>query len=135
MALMSTENNQRRNSDIIKVGNFIAENYPVKTRIMSDFYTYVPPRFTDNHFVWGPTWELIEKLKPDLITINVATTGRWVWKQSGTTIGDQKFVADVTFGNRTAEMEVFLRSFLTNPGWKVVFETPSGVVFARTGTQ
>lgn len=61
----------------LQAGKWLAENYPASTRILFDYYSYVPPSFLDVHDTWGGTIEILEELKPDIVIVNKSISDRF----------------------------------------------------------
>jgi len=64
-------------STSVKAGKWLAENYPASTRILFDYYSYVPPSFLDARDTWGGTIEILEELKPNIVIVNKSISDRF----------------------------------------------------------
>jgi hypothetical protein len=62
--------NREKNSLSVAAGNWLAQNYPPSTRILYDYYSYVPPSFPNAQATWGGTIRQLELFKPDVVIVN-----------------------------------------------------------------
>lgn len=78
-------------------GRVLAERYAPDTRILADFYAYVPPRFGNTLVEWGIKSDTVLRDHPDVILVSRAMTGRWIWKAPGTSFQDGTFVTNPSY--------------------------------------
>jgi len=68
---------REKTSVSVKAGKWIAKHYPPSTRILYDYYSYIPPSFVDAYDTWGGTIEVLEDLKPNIVIINKSISNRF----------------------------------------------------------
>ncbi|NPU83043.1 MAG: hypothetical protein HPY65_01035 [Syntrophaceae bacterium] len=78
-------------------GRVLEERYSPDTRILADFYAYVPPKFKNTLVEWGIRSESILRENPQVILVSRAMTGRWIWKAPGTSFRDGSFVTNPSY--------------------------------------
>ncbi len=78
-------------------GRVLEERYSPDTRILADFYAYVPPKFKNTLIEWGIRSESINRDNPQVIILSRAMTGRWIWKAPGTSFSDGSFVTNPSY--------------------------------------
>jgi Dolichyl-phosphate-mannose-protein mannosyltransferase len=118
-------------SDITKLGNFIAEHYPADTKILADSYTYLPPSMTNVTFTNLQTEELLNEVAPQAVVLTRGATGTYVWKKTGTAFSDGKFVKDLRYPI-APQVEAYLSKLLSpSSGWSVVWESDFSVLLQR----
>ncbi len=70
--------NKLENNVYIEAGEWVAANFPPDTKVIADFYSYVPPKIKKmniKHFYHE--WR-VKKINPDLIIINDKTSGTYI---------------------------------------------------------
>jgi hypothetical protein len=118
-------------SEVIKLGNFVAQHYPADTRILADAYSYLPPAMTNATYTNLQTEDLLKQVAPDIIILTRGATGGYVWKQPGTAFFEGKFAKDQRYA-ATPQVEVYLNKLLSaSSGWSLIRENDSEVVFQR----
>jgi hypothetical protein len=117
-------------SENIKFGNSIAQQYPADTKIIADAYTYLPPTMTNVTYTNMLTDDMIQRLDPDLIIVNRGATGAYVWKAPDTKLSERKFVRDDRFA-ATPEVMTLFEKVLFGPDWSLLRETNFEAAFQR----
>ncbi len=115
----------------ITTGMWIRENYPADLKILSDYYSYLPPDyFTNSYHTFGVTKEEIEGHQPGLVVINKQLSGARSWKAGGTAFSEGRF--EVSDFDGAAELGDFHRwLFSEESGWEVVYELEEIVVLEK----
>jgi multisubunit Na+/H+ antiporter MnhF subunit len=106
-------------------GRILEERYAPDTRILADFYSYVPPKFRNSHIEWGIKRESILREKPLVVIINKNMTGRWIWKAPGTSFRDVSFLTSPSYRENELRgaQEVFSMLFQGKDGpYRVIYE-------------
>lgn len=124
--------NRKPVSARVVAGGFLEDRYPAKTKILADYYTYIPAKFTAVEIEWGITQEQIDKFAPDVIIFNRSMSGRWLWKEGGTKFADMKWAHDKSYGKVPDEKDAFFRSLLADGSWTVVYDTEDELVLERS---
>jgi hypothetical protein len=117
-------------SENIKFGNSIAQQYPADTKIIADAYTYLPPTMTNVTYTNMLTDDMIQRLDPDLIIVNRGATGAYVWKAPDTKLSERKLVRDDRFA-ATPEVMTLFEKVLFGPDWSLLRETNFEAAFQR----
>jgi hypothetical protein len=121
---------EKPSAENITLGNSIAQQYPLDTKIIADSYTYLPPTMTNVTYTNILTEDMIDRLAPDLIIINRGATGAYVWRAPLTKFAEQKLVGDNRF-EATPQVMALFKKVLLGPGWSLVRETDFEAVFQR----
>jgi hypothetical protein len=120
-------------SPTIKWGTFVAAHYPSGVKILADAYTYLPPALTNVTYTNLQRAELNQSVNPDIIIMNRAATGSRIWKESGTSFADRKFVRDQRYPDE-GPLEALIDQLLSpSSAWKLKHENNSFVLFEREG--
>jgi hypothetical protein len=118
-------------------GRILEERYTPDTRILADFYSFVPPKFRNSHIEWGIKQESILREKPLVVLINKNMTGRWIWKAPGTSFRDGSFVTNPSFreSDLREAREVFSTLFQGEDGpFRLVYEDDHVGILERRGS-
>lgn len=70
--------NKVKNSDGVKGGEWLEENYPPETKILYDRYAYIPGKFYSCVSSWGITQKQISETNPEIIVVNAQIYGRFI---------------------------------------------------------
>ena len=111
----------------LRAGQYLSTHFPLETKILADYYTYVSPQYRRCQFVWGMNPSEIESYDPGLIIINDQMSGRWSWKAPGTVFSEMKYVLGTK--DNAALFAAFHRDlFSSESEWGIVYED-TGIVF------
>ncbi|UPK38598.1 hypothetical protein IVB18_15960 [Bradyrhizobium sp. 186] len=116
---------------MLVAGNSLASRFDTSQRILADMYTYLPPKFASVEFVGGITRGDIVRSKPDIIIFNEVTTGRMVWKMSGSKFKDMRFSVNTSYGDRAAESKELIADLLKDENWTTSYEDDQAIAFKR----
>jgi 4-amino-4-deoxy-L-arabinose transferase-like glycosyltransferase len=67
-----------QDNTVVAAGEWLEANYPPETRIVYDFYSYIPPQFETIFHSWGQTEALIAERDPDIIIVHGTIRNRFV---------------------------------------------------------
>lgn len=122
---------ERPEAESIKFGNAIALQYPGDAKVLADAYTYLPPTMTNVTYTNMQTKEQLNNEAPELVILTRGATGNYIWKQSGTSFKEGKFVTDLRYA-ATPQVQTYVTDLLSaGSGWSLVAETNSEALFAR----
>ncbi len=77
----------------LKAGLWLAQKYPPESRIISDYYSYVPKEnFPNAWHVFGMLEQDVINFDPDILIINKVLSGGRSWKRDGTRFSDLDFI-------------------------------------------
>ncbi|MDZ4787078.1 MAG: hypothetical protein SGJ02_13485 [bacterium] len=118
-------------SPLLTSGEFLLKFDPT-TRILSDHYSYVPPRFINVEKTWGVDHEKISLFNPDLIILTHGTTGRWAWPKEKSSFNDRQFDINTAYGEKSILVKSFLDQ-LFSPGssWSLIYEDSDVAILER----
>lgn len=114
---------------MLAAGNFLAGQFDASQRILADMYTYLPPKIASVEFVGGITRGDIVHSKPDIVIFNEVTTGRMVWKMSGSKFKDLRFSMDTSYGDRAVESKELITNLLKDYDWTTAYEDDLAIAF------
>jgi len=120
----------RYHHQYVKASQWIEANYPPDVRILADSYSYQSPRFTQYQPVFGVNPRVINQVQPQLIILNRTMSGRWSWKQEGSTFTDGKFRLGRA-DNAQAYFQFHQQLFSETSPFGVVYETENVVILER----
>ncbi len=118
----------------LAAGRFLEERYSPESRILADFYAYVPPRFKNTRVEWGITSESILQDNPRILLFSRAMTGRLIWKSPGTSFQERSFFTNPSYpeAERNAARETFSMLFGNPPGpYHPVYEDDHSLILER----
>lgn len=89
----NTLNREKESMEIV-VGQWLATHYPKSSRILYDYYSYIPASFPDAHATWAGTIQALQTLQPDLVIVNTRIAERYSDAGRGTEFyqGEERFM-------------------------------------------
>jgi len=117
--------------EYIRAGEWMVKNYPGHIKILSDYYSYLPPEhFNNAYHTFGITASEIAGHQPQVIILNESISGMRSWKKEGTSFNEGKIIA--TDRDGAEELNQFHQMlFSNNSGWKVVYEEVNIVILEK----
>ncbi|MFX0199137.1 MAG: ArnT family glycosyltransferase [Candidatus Hodarchaeota archaeon] len=112
----------------VKAGKWLSENYPASTRILYDYYSYVPSSFLDAHATWGGTMKALERLTPEIVVVNKSISNRFSDIHHATKYadGENEFVEKHEYYKAMREERV---------GYRLIRDFGAIRVYARSSAQ
>ncbi len=61
----------------VRAGVWLADHVPSASRVVYDYYSYVPPAFANATGTWGATREWLASVNPDIVVVNRDVSPMW----------------------------------------------------------
>ena len=115
----------------LQAGYFLSEHFPAETRILADVYSYVPARFPNQAEVMGVDVRAVRDADPDVIVINQTASGRWCWKEPGTSFADRRLQPGTYFNpDRICSLQRWMLS--ESSPFRLVYENEEVAIWSKT---